>query len=241
MASIDRLVLKLERRDAVSADERRVLESAVARIDSYAARADVIVEGVPQTESRLQLDGVTCRYKAMRDGRRQIMEINIGGDFVDLHSFTLKQLDHNVGTITRASFAIVPHAALHEITETQPHLARLLWLMTMLDAAIHREWVVSAGRRSAIARMANLFCELFVRAEVVGLAEGNCYRLPITQEDMADVCGLTPVHVNRTLQELRAGGSVEWQRGTVTIKDWRALQGIAEFDPAYLFLERQPR
>lgn len=241
MSAIDKLVLKLERRDAVSIDEKRVLERAVARIDSYPARADVIVEGVPQTESRLQLDGVTCRYKAMRDGRRQIMEINIGGDFVDLHSFTLKKLDHNVGTITRASFAIVPHAALQEITETQPHLARLLWLMTMLDAAIHREWVVSAGRRSAIAQMANLFCELFVRAEVVGFTEENSYPLPITQEDMADVCGLTPVHVNRTLQELRASGAVEWQRGTVTIKDWPALQGIAEFDPTYLFLERQPR
>lgn len=241
MASIDRLVLKLERRDSVSDDEKRVLERAVARIDNYAARTDVIVEGVPQTESRLQLDGVTCRYKAMRDGRRQIMEINLAGDFVDLHSFTLKKLDHNVGSITRAAFAIVPHAALQEITETEPHLARLLWLMTMLDAAIHREWVVSAGRRSAIGQIANLFCELFIRAEVVGLTEGNCYPLPITQEDMADVCGLTPVHVNRTLQELRASGSVEWQRGIVTIKDWQALQNIAEFDPDYLFLDRQPR
>lgn len=241
MASIDRLVLKLERRDAVSADERRVLESAVARIDSYAADEDVIVEGVPQTESRLQLDGVTCRYKAMSDGRRQIMELHFGGDFVDLHSFTLKKLDHNVGAITRVSFAIVPHAALREITETQPHLTRLLWLMTMLDAAVQREWVVSAGRRSAISRIAHLFCELFVRLEVAGLTDGKCYPLPLTQEDMADVCGLTPVHVNRTLQELRAGGTVEWQRGTVTIKDWPALQAIAEFDPAYLYLERQPR
>lgn len=241
MAPIDRLVLKLERRDAVSADEKRVLESAVARIDSYAADEDVIVEGVPQTESRLQLDGVTCRYKAMSDGRRQIMELHFGGDFVDLHSFTLKQLDHNVGAITRVSFAIVPHAALRGITETQPHLTRLLWLMTMLDAAIQREWVVSTARRSAISRIAHLFCELFVRLDVVGLADGKRYPLPLTQEDMADVCGLTPVHVNRTLQELRAGGTVEWQRGTVTIKDWLALQAIAEFDPTYLYLERKPR
>jgi CRP-like cAMP-binding protein len=241
VASIDRLVLKLERRDTVSVEEKRVLESAVARIDSHAADEDVIVEGVPQTESRLQLDGVTCRYKAMSDGRRQIMELHFGGDFVDLHSFTLKHLDHNVGAITRVSFAIVPHAALREITETQPHLTRLLWFTTMLDAAVQREWVVSAGRRSAIGRMAHLFCELFVRLGIVGLTEGDRYPLPLTQEDMADVCGLTPVHVNRTLQELRARGAVEWQRGTVTIKDWPALQSIAEFDPAYLYLERQPR
>jgi CRP-like cAMP-binding protein len=213
----------------------------VTRIDRYAADADVIVEGVPQTESRLQLDGVTCRYKAMRDGRRQIMELHFGGDFVDLHSFTLKQLDHNVAAITPVSFAIVPHAALREITETEPHLTRLLWLTTMLDAAIQREWVVSAGRRSAIGRMAHLFCELFVRLSVVGLTEGDVYPLPLTQEDMADVCGLTPVHVNRTLQELRATGALEWQRGIVTIRDWPALQTIGEFDPAYLYLERRPR
>ena len=241
MASIDRLVLKLERRDAVSIDEKRVLESAVARIETHAADEDVVVEGVPQTESRLQLDGVSCRYKAMSDGRRQIMELHFGGDFVDLHSFTLKKLDHNIGAITRLSFAIVPHAALREISETQPHLTRLLWLMTMLDSAVQREWVISAGRRSALARIAHLFCELFMRLEVTRQTDGNCYSLPLTQEDMADACGLTPVHVNRTLQELRAGGTVEWQRGTVTIKDWPALQAIAEFDPAYLYLERQPR
>lgn len=239
--SIDRLVHKLERRDAVSAHEKRVLERAVVRIDDHAARTDVIVEGVQQTESRLQLDGVSCRYKAMSDGRRQIMELHFGGDFVDLHSFPLKYLDHNVGAITRLSFAIVPHAALREITETEPHLTRLLWLTTMLDAAIHREWVVSAGRRTALARIAHLFCELSLRLEVVGLTDGNSYSLPLTQEDMADVCGLTPVHVNRILQELRATGAVEWQRGTVTIKDRPALEAIAEFDPAYLFLDFQPR
>ena len=241
MSSIDRLVLKLERRDAVSIEEKRVLESAVVRIETHAAHEDVIIEGVPQTESRLQLDGVSCRYKAMSDGRRQIMELHFGGDFVDLHSFTLKHLDHNVGAITRVSFAIVPHVALREITETQPHLTRLLWLTTMLDAAVQREWVVSAGRRSAMGRLAHLFCELFVRLGVAGLTEGNHYSLPLTQEDMADVCGLTPVHVNRTLQELRATGTVEWQRGTVTIKDWAALQAFGEFDPDYLYLDRQPR
>ena len=241
MPSIDRLVMKLERRDALSNDEKRVLERAVVRIDTHAARQDVIIEGVPQVESRLQLDGVSCRYKSLSDGRRQIMALHFGGDFVDLHSFPLKQLDHNVGAITRASFAIVPHVALREITETEPHLTRLLWLTTMLDAAIHREWVVSAGRRSAIARIAHLFCEFFLRLEVVGLTDGRSYALPITQDDMADICGLTSVHVNRTLQDLRATGAVEWQRRTVTIKDWPALQAIAEFDPAYLFLDRQPR
>ena len=241
LSPIDRLVRKLERRDTVSAEEKRILERAVARIETVAAHEDIIVEGVPQTESRLLLEGVSCRYKAMSDGRRQIMEIHFAGDFIDLHSFTLKHLDHNVGAATRVSLAVVPHTALRDITEAQPHLTRLLWFSTLLDAAIHREWVVSAGRRSALARIAHLFCELFLRLQVVGLGDDHAYPLPLTQEDMADVCGLTPVHVNRTLQELRGTGAVEWQRGIVTIKDWPALQAIAEFDPTYLFLNHQPR
>lgn len=241
MKPIDRLVLKLERRDHLSDGEKRVLADAFVRIDPYRAREDIVIEGVLQTESRLLIEGVVHRYKALSDGRRQIMALHVAGDFVDLHSFTLKKLDHNVGAITPIRLAVVPHAALRAITETEPHLARLLWLSTMIDAAIHREWVVSAGRRSAIAHIANLFCEMFARSQVVGLADANRYPLPITQEDMADVCGLTPVHVNRTLQELRATGAVEWQRGTVVINDWPELQRIAEFDPAYLNLERLPR
>ena len=241
MASIDRLILRLERRDQLSAEERRVLEGAFVRIDAYRAHEDIVLEGVKQTESRLLIDGVACRYKALSDGRRQIMALHIAGDFVDLHSFTLKKLDHHIGSVTPTRFAVVPHDTLCTITETQPHLTRMLWLSTMLDAAIHREWMVSAGRRSALGQVAHLLCEMFVRSQVVALADGDRYPLPLTQEDMADACGLTPVHVNRTLQELRGTGAVEWQRGTVVVNDWPALQRIAEFDPAYLILDRLPR
>lgn len=238
---IDKLVMKFEQRDRLPDDEKRVLEAAVVRIDSYRAREDVIIEGELQTESRLLVDGVAHRYKALSDGRRQIMALHIAGDFVDLHSFTLKKLDHNVATITPARFAVVPHDTLRAITESEPHLTRLLWMSTMIDAAIHREWVVSAGRRSAVEHIANLFCEMYVRSQAVGLADGKRYPLPLTQEDMADACGLTSVHVNRSLQELRATGAVEWQRGTVIVNDWDELQRIAEFDPRYLNLERMPR
>jgi CRP-like cAMP-binding protein len=241
MAVVDKLILKLERRDSVSDAEREILERTITRIDGFRPRDDIVVEGDLQTESRLLLDGIVVRYKALLDGRRQITALHIAGDFVDLHSFTLKKLDHNVAAITPARLAVVPHGALRTITETEPHLTRLLWLNTMIDAAIHREWVVSTGRRPAIAHVANLFCEMFVRSQVVGLAEGNRYPLPITQDDLADICGLTPVHVNRMLQELRGTGAVEWRSGTVTVRDWSALQQAADFDPAYLNLERIPR
>lgn len=238
---IEKLILKLEQRDRLSDHERRVLAQAVARVDVYGPREDVVVQESLQTESRLLLEGVASRYKELSNGSRQITELHIGGDFVDLHSFTLKKLDHNVGSITSVSFAVVPHEALREITETEPHLTRLLWLNTMIDAAIHREWVVSTGQRTAIAHMANLFCEMFVRMRVVGLTDGDEYDLPITQQDMADTCGLTSVHVNRTLQELRASGVVDWQRGRVILHNQAELQRIADFDPAYLCLEHMPR
>jgi len=239
--SIDRLFLKLERRDKLSEDERAALERVVARTETYRPDKDIVVEGVPQTESRLLLSGITCRYKGLSNGKRQITALHIAGDFIDLHSFTLKKLDHNVAAMTPVTLAVVPHDALREITETMPHLTRVLWLNTMLDAAIHREWVVALGRKSATAHVANLLCEMYLRNQIVGLASEGSYDLPLTQGDMADVCGLTDVHVNRVMQELRATGAVEWKSGRVTVHDWDALQRIAEFDPAFVHLEHLPR
>ena len=201
----------------------------------------MIVEGEHLSVSRLLLDGLAARQKVVVDGRRQITALHIPGDFVDLHSFTLKRLDHDVVTMTACSFAVGPHEALREITETQPHLTRLLWLSTMMNAAAHREWLVSAGRRIAIAQIANLLCEMMVRSDIVGLARGSSYPLPITQDDVADICGLTPTHVNRTLRELRIKGAIDWQRAVVTIHDWNELRRIAAFDPAYLILDNEPR
>lgn len=237
----DRLAAKIERRDRLSEAERAALESLISHVERLGPRENIAVENVEQTSSRLLLEGVACRYKQLTDGRRQITELHIDGDFVDLHSFTLKRLDHNVGAITAVQIGVVPHDELRKLTETHPHLTRMLWLMTMIDAAIHREWLVSAGRRSALEQVASLFCEIYVRSQVTGLAQDASYPLPLTQEDMADVCGLTAVHVNRTLQELRSTGAVEWQRGTVTVRDWGELQRIAGFDPAYLNLFSQPR
>lgn len=136
---------------------------------------------------------------------------------------------------------MVPHDHLQQITETQPHLTRVYWFATNLDAAIHREWEVSLGSRSAVARMAHLFCELMIRMDLVGLVQGNSYDLPITQQDLAEMLGITPVHANRILQELRAQDAVEFTGGVVTIKDAALLKRIAEFDPSYLYLEPQRR
>jgi CRP-like cAMP-binding protein len=182
-----------------------------------------------------------CRYKDLKDGQRQVTELHVAGDFADLHSFTLKRLDHSVMTLTPCRVGIVPHEKLHRITEQHPHLTRVYWFATNLDAAIHREWELSLGRRSAISRVAHLLCELEVRLGLVGLAQGSGYDLDLTQTDLAECLGLTSVHVNRTLRELREQGLVQFRSGRVEIYDLPGLRRIAEFDPAYLYLERRPR
>jgi CRP-like cAMP-binding protein len=178
-----------------------------------------------------------CRYKDLPSGVRQVTELHVPGDFADLHSFTLKRLDHHVGTLTRCQVGLVPHDRLLRMTEENPHLTRLYWFSTNLDAAIHREWEVSLGRRNSLERMAHLFCEMEIRLELVGLASGGRFDLQLTQEELAECLGITPVHVNRTLQQLREDEVVEFRAGQVTIQDRDRLRRIAAFDPGYLYLE----
>ncbi|HEY0413359.1 MAG TPA: Crp/Fnr family transcriptional regulator [Allosphingosinicella sp.] len=240
-AALGPLLLKLRARDIVDAEEEQVLREAIGGMREAAAGKVIVRDRATLSESTLLVDGIVCRYKDLADGQRQIMELHIAGDFLDLHGFLLKQLDHNVGAMTPARFATVPHDALRRITETHPHLARILWFSTLLDAAIHREKILSIGRRSALARIAHLLCELFVRTRIVGLAEEEGYPLPLTQADLADATGLTSVHVNRMLRRLRDEGLLTFRGGRVTIHDWHRLQRVAEFEPTYLHLERRPR
>lgn len=238
---MERGLLKLRSRDVMSEEEESVLRAAVADIRELPAEKVMVRAGVTLSESILLFEGYACRYKGLRDGQRQIMQLHVPGDFLDLHGFLLKQLDHDVASMTPVRYALVPHEALRRITETHPHLARMLWFSTLLDAAIHRERILSIGRRSAMARIAHLFCELYVRLEVVGLAKDLSYRLDLTQGELADATGLTSVHVNRMLKKLREQKVLTFRGGEVQIHDWDALCRAAEFDPGYLHLERRPR
>ena len=238
---IDRHLMKVRARDDISAEEEQAIRDAIG--EQVSARADQILirPGEELSHSTLLLDGLACRYKDLSNGQRQITELHVAGDFLDLHSFTLKRLDHHVMTLTPCTLAPVPHRNLAEITERHPHLTRIYWFGTNLDAAIHREWEVSLGRRSALSRTAHLFCELHVRLGVVGLTDGDSYDLRLTQTDLAECLGLTSVHINRTLKELREMGAVEFRNGRVEIRNRGALQKVAEFDPAYLYLEKRAR
>jgi CRP-like cAMP-binding protein len=238
---IERHIAKLRSRDELSAEEEAAIRGAVSEIRDYPADQTFIRAGVDLNHSTILLDGLMARHKDLREGQRQITELHVGGDFADLHSFTLKRLDHHVMTLTPCRVALVPHENLRTITERFPHLTRVYWFATNLDAAIHREWELSLGRRSAIARLAHLFCELHVRLGLVGLADGLEYDLSLTQAELSECLGLTSVHINRTLKDLREGGLVEFRGSRVSIADLAGLRRLAEFDPAYLYLEKRPR
>jgi len=236
---IDIPLLKLRARHEIGNEEERAIREAVSEIVRHPADTTVVHAGVTLHFSILLLEGMMCRYKDLSNGQRQITALHVAGDFVDLHGFVLHHLDHSLMTLTRCRVAHVPHERLTEITRTFPHLTRMLWFSTCLDGSIHREWMVSIGRRTAIARVAHLFCELHARLAVVGLADDTSFALPITQAELAECVGLTPVHVNRVLRQLREGGTIEFRSSRATILDRARLEQIAEFDPGYLYLRRR--
>jgi CRP-like cAMP-binding protein len=238
---VEALLLKLRARDVLGPEEERVLLDSVSEIRDIPAGRTIVRAGVTLNESNLLVHGIIARYKDLADGQRQIMELHVAGDFVDLHGFLLKRLEHHVGALTPVRIAIFPHDRLRQITEDHSHLARMLWFSTLMDASIHREHILSVGRRSAQSRIAHLLCELYLRLEVVGLAGEGRFDLPLTQADIADVSGLTSVHVNRMLKSLRDDELLTFRGGEVIIHDWQRLQQVAEFSPDYLYLERRPR
>ena len=239
-AIVDLLIRALERRDILSDRERDALARAIAEVRIYAPGDTLIRAGVSAEYSTLLLDGLLARVFYMSEGKRQIVAMHLPGDFVDLHSLLLKRLDHDVVALSEVRVALVPHTVLRTLTETEPHLARMLWLLTVIDAAIHREWIGRLGHSAAV-RIAHLLCELHARFAVVGLATPEGFAIDLTQADLGDMTGLTPVHINRTLRKLREANLAVMRDGYAAIPDLRHLQEFADFDPTYLYLENRPR
>jgi CRP-like cAMP-binding protein len=230
---------KLRRRIEISSDEERAIRDSVAEVRHVRADQLLIRGGEGLSSSLLLLEGWLARSKDLPGGERQVTELHVAGDFADLHGFTLKRLDHDVTTLSDCKIAVVPHERIRDITEKFPRLGRIYWFSTNMDAAIQRELSLSLGQRSAISRMAHLFCELYVRLDVVGRTSNEGYEFPLTQRELSECLGLTVVHANRTLQELRRRGLVDLENRRLTIRDRRGLEGVAEFDPGYLYLEKQ--
>ncbi len=235
------LIRSLEKRDVLTDPERAALEQLPLRMREVAAGTEMVGEASEPLESILLLDGYTARASHLRTGERQITGLNVAGDFIDLHSLLLKVMDHSVIALTDCEFATVEHKALRALSALHPHLWRMLMTTIAIDAAIQRIWIVDLGRNMAARHMARLMCELYLRLEVVGKARDMAFRLPITQMALADVLGLSIVHTNRSLQQLRASGAIDWQGGTVHIHDWDYLADFGGFDPLYLNMVKRTR
>jgi len=203
----------------------------------FAPDQDLTREGDKSANVMLLTDGLAARYKLLSSGRRQITTLLVPGDFLDLSSFLVPRRDFGVVAVTSCRAVVIEHDQLRRVCEADPAATHLLWTETSIEAAIQREWLVSMGRRSAKGQMAHLFCELMVRLSAVGRSEPSAFHLPLTQNELADVLGLSPVHVNRILKELRRDGVIAWTNYRIEILDWQGLAEIAEFNPAYLGLE----
>jgi CRP-like cAMP-binding protein len=208
------------------------------RVMRAAAGHDLVSEGDRPERIRVVLSGWLCRYKTLEDGRRQIVNFVLPGEICDAYIYLLPQLDHSLGTLTPVIYSEIERAQFEELVAADTTLAEALWCETLSDMSVQREWAVNIGRRIALERVAHLLCEIVERLRPIGLLEGKSCAFPITQMDMADATGLSVVHLNRTLQELRADGLIILRDRTLTINDMDALKNTGLFNPNYLHYAR---
>lgn len=233
---IELLIRKLEQFSPLSAEERETLQALPIRLRECARGELIVQQGTRQEESAIMMTGFAFRFKILPDGARQIVALQIPGDFVDLHSFVLKPMDHAVAAASPARVGRVAHSAIEAMLEKHPRLARpLMWDMAV-DAAISREWLATMGRRSAYQQIAHLFCELYFRMDWAGLVRDKGFEMALTQAELGDACGLSTVHVNRSLQALRKDGLIVLESHSLVVPDIDKLVAAADFDPAYLHL-----
>jgi CRP-like cAMP-binding protein len=208
-------------------------------IRQVGARRDLIREGDKPRSVFLILEGWACRYKQLPDGRRQVVSFFIPGDICDFNIYILKQMDHTVGAISQIKVAEIGRDEFESMMAEHPRITQALFWDELVSVAIQREWTLNLGQRTAYERIAHLLVEMFMRLQVVGLTDGNRCDFPLTQNDIADATGLTAVHVNRTLQDLRRDGLVELHSRTLIIPDMQRLKGAALFNDNYLHLEHE--
>lgn len=231
-----RTLLNVTELSSSARDAIRALPGRVRKLEPY---EDLICEGDRPRSVAILTEGFACRYKALSDGRRQIVSFHVPGDALDLQSLFIERADHYVGVLEESSVLLIPHEAFLDLLRRLPEVAAIFWRWSLIEASIFREWVTNVGRRDAYARMAHLLCELMTRMRAAGLAPGQECQLPVTQAELGDATGISTVHVNRVLQTLRASKLIRLRSGSLTILNWDELKKAGEFEPGYLHLRRQ--
>lgn len=241
MPAIELFIRAISHRDVLTATEQSLLLKLPHQDRSFARGETIVFEHSEPQDSCLVDRGMAGREIILPDGARQITAIHVPGDFVDLHGLLLRRMDHAVVALTACRVTLVPHSALRKLLEESPHLMRLLWLSTLIDAAIQRVWTAVIGRLKAEERLAHMICDLYRRLEIVELAQDDMVQISVSQAVLADVLGLSAVHVNRTLQSLRRRRLVSWKGSEVTIHNFAELAELSKFDETYLSLTQMPR
>jgi CRP-like cAMP-binding protein len=234
--------MKLEQFTRFEASERTRLDELIRHgSQSYARGENILSAGEKVDEIHLVMDGLATRSKVTHDGHRQLIAFLVPGDLCDVEVFVLEAMDHDIVALTDTTCARIPAAEMERLLAECSNLTRALWWSTMTDSAVLREWVVSHGARDARSRLAHILCELLIRYRVVGLGKDNSVPFPMTQEELSDATGMTSVHLNRVLKELRAEGLIELKSRVLKIRDFARLSEIGQFDPGYLHLVRTQR
>lgn len=235
------LLRKLQLWAELSAIDQAALMALPFLQRDIAAGHYIVREGDEPQRSCLLLSGLAYRQKVTGTGARQILSIHMEGDLVDLQNSLLGRADHNVQMLVSGEIALIPVESIRKIAFDHPAVGMALWYETLVDGSIFREWITNVGRRDARTRIAHLLCEFAMRLEVAGLGAAAGYVLPMTQEQLADATGLTPVHVNRMLSALTKDGLISRSHRNIVIGDWQKLIKVGDFDPNYLHLGQIPR
>ena len=228
------LVMRLEGFGRLSDDDVEALLSAVSNVRNVSAHTDVVRDGDVCSHVHILVEGFACRYKIVEGGRRQILGFLVPGDVCDSHLFVLDRMDHSIMTLAEAKVALVSRETMRSLASDHPAVHQAIVWSTLVDAAVSREWLANMGRRSPDRRIGHLLCEILLRLKAVGLADEQRFAFPITQADLGDTMGLSTVHVNRTLQNLKEKKLIQWRRGLFEVLDLARCQHYSDFDSSYL-------
>ncbi len=237
--SSDLLTRKLAARSPLDPNAVAEIRALPCVIRHYDPSGYLIREGEVPQRCQTIIEGYAYRQKLTEDGARQIVALLVPGDIIDLQNLYLHESDHSVQAITRLTTAEVSISSLRDLSVRIPAIATAMWVDALVEASIAREWVLNLGRRDARARLAHLLCEFGLRVQAAGIADASGYEMPLTQEQLADALGLTPVHVNRVLKGLQRDGLIERRRRQIHVNDWNALRAAAGFSQRYLHLRQQ--
>lgn len=232
--AIDHLLNRLEAIGHVTDADRKALRNLPLKEADLAKGTEIVADGETSTSCCMVVSGYLCRSRTLLDGSRQIFSLHTAGDIPDLHSLHLNRMDHSLSAISDCRIARIPHEAVYDALDSCPSLNALLWRDTLIDSAAFRAWMLMLGQAEAVPRMAHFFCELFTRAAMAGLTDNNTFPLPLTQADLGDILGISMVHANRTLQDLRGRGVMDFDQQVVSILRWNDLRKLGQFDPSYL-------